>query len=187
MSQLPSFTKASGAASVIFAVIERPPRIPTEVRCDDGMLFLCTKCDHDQGGTMLQNVLGRISYQNVDFSYPTREQQVLRDISFVVEPGEKVAFVGGSGSGKSTLFQLLLRFYEPTGGQVCVDGVDVRTVDPRSLRGCMAIGMHVDCLFSQSGTHVPHSAHQSLKILSCLLPRSRITFATGDPTPPTPK
>jgi ATP-binding cassette subfamily B protein len=83
---------------------------------------------------------GEIAYEGVSFAYPTREQQVLDNVTLSVRPGEKVAFVGSSGSGKSTLFQLLMRFYEPTAGRVTVDGMDVRELDPRSLHRGMSIG-----------------------------------------------
>ncbi len=67
--------------------------------------------------------LGNIEYQNVTFSYPTRaDVQVLNGLDLQVRAGEKIALVGHSGAGKSTIVQLLLRFYEPSGGQILVDG-----------------------------------------------------------------
>ena len=64
---------------------------------------------------------------------------MLRDVSFRVAPGEVVAIVGPSGAGKSTLFQLALRFYDPTSGAVALDGVDISTLDPASLRAEIAL------------------------------------------------
>ena len=81
---------------------------------------------------------GRVEFRDVRFAYDP-EREILRGVSFTVEPGETVAVVGPSGSGKSTLARLLFRFYDPTGGAVLIDGQDLRDVTQRSLRS--AIGM----------------------------------------------
>ncbi|WP_458758157.1 ABC transporter ATP-binding protein/permease [Afipia sp. TerB] len=83
---------------------------------------------------------GDIAFENVRFAYPTRpEVFVLDDVSFTVRAGEKIAVVGPSGAGKSTLFHLLLRFYDPLGGIVSIDGVPVREADPREVRSRIAL------------------------------------------------
>ena len=64
---------------------------------------------------------------------------MLKDLNLEIRPGERVALVGPSGAGKTTLFQLLLRFYDPTQGRVCLDGVDLRALDPAELRRHLAI------------------------------------------------
>jgi ATP-binding cassette subfamily B multidrug efflux pump len=76
---------------------------------------------------------GRVEFRNVTFGYPGAEQPVLRDVSFEANPGETTAIVGSTGSGKSTLVNLLPRFYDPTGGTVLIDGVDVRDLDRQDL------------------------------------------------------
>lgn len=70
--------------------------------------------------------LGTIEFRNVSFKYPFAEEPVLDDISFTVNKGETVAFIGSTGSGKSTLINLIPRFYDVSSGQVLVDGVDVK-------------------------------------------------------------
>lgn len=81
----------------------------------------------------LAQVAGRVEFRGVHFAYvPGRP--VLHDISFVAAPGEMIGLVGRSGSGKSTLASLIARFYDPTAGQVLVDGIDIREVTARSLR-----------------------------------------------------
>lgn len=70
--------------------------------------------------------LGTIEFRNVSFYYENAEEPVLEDISFKVEKGETVAFIGSTGSGKSTLINLIPRFYDATKGQVLVDGIDVK-------------------------------------------------------------
>ncbi|MCX7032702.1 MAG: ABC transporter transmembrane domain-containing protein [Arenimonas sp.] len=83
---------------------------------------------------------GRIAMQGVRFHYPTRpDTAALDDFSLTVEPGETVALVGPSGAGKSTVFQLLLRFHDPEAGQVTLDGVDLRQLDPEALRRQVAL------------------------------------------------
>ena len=82
---------------------------------------------------------GGIEFRNVSFSYPNTQREVLDAISFVVEPGATVAIVGPTGSGKSTLVALLARQYDPTGGEILLDGVKLTDVDPAELR--LRIGM----------------------------------------------
>ncbi|APO76197.1 ABC transporter ATP-binding/permease protein [Rhizobium etli 8C-3] len=83
---------------------------------------------------------GRVEFSNVHFAYPSRPaKSALHGLSFNVTAGETVAIVGPSGAGKSTVFSLLLRFYDPQQGSVCIDGVDAREVTPGELRERMAI------------------------------------------------
>lgn len=77
---------------------------------------------------------GRIDFRDVTFHYPGQETPALRDLSFSIRPGERVAILGRIGSGKSTLEKLILGLYRPTHGAVLVDGVDVRQLDPAELR-----------------------------------------------------
>jgi len=89
---------------------------------------------------LAEPVRGAIAFEGVGFAYPEGGRgAAIRDVSFRVAPGERVAVVGPSGAGKSTLFNLMLRFYDPQQGSVTVDGVDVRQLDPVALRGQIAI------------------------------------------------
>lgn len=72
----------------------------------------------------------RIEFRNVTFAYPSAlDRPVLKDFNLTIEPGERLAIIGINGAGKSTLIKLLCRFYDPTEGQVLIDGVDLREVD----------------------------------------------------------
>jgi ATP-binding cassette subfamily B protein len=92
---------------------------------------------------------GRVEFKNVSFAYK-KGREVLKNLNFIVEPGETVALVGHSGAGKSTLISLLLRFYDPQQGQILVDGRDLRTFTLKSLRGQMTIVLQDAKLFRQT-------------------------------------
>nr|WP_330359582.1 ABC transporter ATP-binding protein [Actinosynnema sp. ALI-1.44] len=77
---------------------------------------------------------GHITFDNVTFAYPGADEPALKDVSFDIQPGETVAVVGKNGAGKSTLIKLLCRLYDPTGGRILLDGVDIRTLDPGDLQ-----------------------------------------------------
>ncbi|KAK9276674.1 hypothetical protein L1049_006210 [Liquidambar formosana] len=86
-------------------------------------------------GLKLQSLMGHIEFVDVSFHYPSRETvPVLQRVNFTVHPNEVVAIVGLSGSGKSTLVNLLLRLYEPTNGQILIDGFPLRELDIKWLR-----------------------------------------------------
>ena len=94
---------------------------------------------------------GRISFEDVRFAYPTRLSDItLEKLSFSVAPGETVAIVGPSGAGKSTVFQLLMRFYDPQGGSIRLDGVDLRAADPAEVRHRIALVPQDPVIFGSS-------------------------------------
>jgi ATP-binding cassette subfamily B protein len=94
---------------------------------------------------------GAIAFKDVVFSYPGRpDLPALNGFDLTVRPGETVALVGPSGAGKSTVLRLLLRFYDPQGGAVTLDGVDLRDADPAQVRERMALVAQDSPLFSGS-------------------------------------
>jgi len=83
---------------------------------------------------------GHVAFEAVRFHYPAHPgQAALDDFSLEIRPGETVALVGPSGAGKTTVFQLLLRFYDPQGGRIRLDGIDIRSADPAEVR--MRLGL----------------------------------------------
>jgi ATP-binding cassette subfamily B multidrug efflux pump len=82
---------------------------------------------------------GRVEFRDVEFRYPGAQEPILRDVSFVAEPGQTVAIVGSTGSGKSTLINLIPRFYDATEGSILVDGIDVRELDRQDLWGRLGV------------------------------------------------
>lgn len=96
-------------------------------------------------------VRGEVQLVRVDFHYPNRpDVQVLKDVSLTIRPGEFVGVVGASGSGKSTIANLVQRLYEPTAGQVYVDGRALSEVDVRYLRDHVGVVSQVPLLFDAS-------------------------------------
>jgi ATP-binding cassette subfamily B (MDR/TAP) protein 8 len=105
--------KASSAAYRIFEFMHIRPSIPIS------------------GGHVYSNVKGSIEFRNVDFNYPMRpEHPVLRNFNLYLPAGKTVALCGESGQGKSTVAQLLVRFYDIHGGEILIDGHELRTLDP---------------------------------------------------------
>jgi len=94
---------------------------------------------------------GALAFEDVEFRYPSRpDDKALHGLSLAIAPGETVAVVGPSGAGKSTLFQLALRFYDPQGGRLTFDGVDVRDCDPADLRRRIALVPQETVIFAAS-------------------------------------
>ncbi len=91
---------------------------------------------------------GELELRGVEFRFPGAEEPVLKDISLLARPGETTAVIGSTGSGKSTLLGLVPRLFDATGGQVLVDGVDVRTLDPETLASVIGLVPQKPYLFS---------------------------------------
>ncbi len=103
------------------------------------------------GGRPSLRAQGKIEIRNVNFHYPSRpDVEVCKNFSLVIEPGEMVAFVGPSGCGKSTIINLLQRFYDPDSGDILLDGVPLRTLNPRWLRAQLGYVGQEPVLFTGS-------------------------------------
>ena len=96
----------------------------------------------------LENSSGRIAFENVSFRYPDATKDSLKNITFTAEPGKTTAVIGSTGSGKSTLLNLLLRFYDVTGGRITLDGIDIREISQRKLRETIGYVPQKGVLFS---------------------------------------
>lgn len=104
--------------------------------------------DPIEGKTFDDSKKGYVEFKNVNFRYPNAEEDVLINIDFVAKPGETTAIIGSTGSGKSTLINLIPRFFDVTGGQILVDGVDVRNVTQHNLRDKIGYVPQKGMLFS---------------------------------------
>ena len=98
----------------------------------------------------LENVRGEIEFDNVTFSYPGNDTEVLKNISIRIKQGENIALVGASGTGKTTICNLIPRFYDVTNGKITVDGKDIRKIRMHSLR--KNIGIVQQDVYMFSGT-----------------------------------
>ncbi|KAM3340523.1 putative ABC transporter B family member 8 [Capsicum galapagoense] len=129
------FTEASVAASRIFDRIDRVPEIDSE----------------DTRGLVLENIRGEVDFRNVKFTYPSRpDTVVLKDFNLKIEAGKTVALVGASGSGKSTVIALLQRFYDTNAGAICIDSVEIKSLQLNWLRGKMGLVSQQNALFGTS-------------------------------------
>jgi len=125
--------RAIGATHWIFELVGATPQIPLD------------------GGDRPEELEPSIALEGVRFRYPARtDVEALKGIDLRIAPGEVVALVGKSGSGKSTVLNLLLRFYDPDEGRVCIGGRDVRELDPAWFRRRMATVLQEPTLFSRT-------------------------------------
>ncbi|KAI9498760.1 putative ABC transporter protein [Zychaea mexicana] len=160
--QLPNhvttISTACGAAHKIFETIDRVPFIDP---------------DSTEGITP-DKVIGNIEFRNVQFQYPTRpDVPILKNLNLKIKPGMTVAFVGPSGSGKSTSIQLLQRFYDPTSGQVLLDGNSLKDINLKWLRSQVGVVSQEPVLFNMTirqnllmGVH--HQVSQEEIIEACV-------------------
>ena len=94
------------------------------------------------------NKKGLVEFKNVSFRYPDADTEILEDINFTAEPGKTTAIIGSTGSGKSTVVNLIPRFYDVTGGELCIDGVNVKDVSQKDLRDIIGFVPQKGILFS---------------------------------------
>ncbi len=113
------------------------------------LLAVEPKVKDDKGARDLKLTHANIVFDDVSFSY-SKERPILKNISFEIHHGEKVAIVGASGAGKSTVVKLLFRFYDPTQGKICIDNQDIKLVTQKSLRKAMGIVPQDTVLFNDS-------------------------------------
>lgn len=102
-----------------------------------------------EDGLMLEKVEGKIEFKNVWFAYEG-ENWVLKNISFTIEPGQSIAFVGKTGSGKTTITNLINRFYEIQRGEILLDGINIKEINLRSLREKIGIILQDPFVFARS-------------------------------------
>ena len=147
---------AMASSERIFKLLDTPVKIEARMAASDSRLAASGSRSGTEPADAIQprtagrqppSAEGHILFDHVSFSYDGLND-VLRDVSFEVRPGERVGIVGATGAGKSTLINLLLRFYDVTRGRILVDGVDVREMDLRELRRLFSLVLQDVHLFS---------------------------------------
>lgn len=118
-------------------------------------------------------ILHGIEFRNVSFRYPDREDWALRNVNLYIAPGEKLALVGANGAGKTTLIKLLTRLYDPSEGQILLDGVDLREYDLEDLRECIGV-------IFQDFVHYQATARENIGFgqINALDDEARVIFAS---------
>jgi ATP-binding cassette subfamily B (MDR/TAP) protein 1 len=135
LSNIKYLSEATSAAERIMELIRRVPKIDSE----------------SSAGDVLDNVAGEVEFRNVEFCYPSRPKSpIFVNFNLHVPAGRTVALVGESGSGKSTVIALLERFYDPSAGEVTLDGVDIRRLRLKWLRAQMGLVSQEPALFATS-------------------------------------
>ncbi|KAJ0230762.1 ABC transporter type 1, partial [Hirschfeldia incana] len=135
LSNLKYFSEAVVAGKRIYKVIKRVPHIDSD----------------SLEGQTLEEIKGEVQFKHVKFMYPSRpETPIFDDLCLRVPPGKTVALVGGSGSGKSTVISLLQRFYDPTAGEILIDGVSINKLQVNWLRSQMGLVSQEPALFATS-------------------------------------
>ncbi len=127
---LTSIAQASASAERIFEILD-----------------LTSEIKDDPDAVPLGPIQGRVEFDEVSFAY-NRRNRILEQISFVIEPGERVALLGGTGSGKSSVISLIPRFYDPISGRITIDGTDIRKVTLKTLRDHIGIVLQDTTLFA---------------------------------------
>lgn len=111
--------------------------------------FLDLPTENDHGKTTITKAKGEIQYHNVNFAY-NKDELVVKNINFRIEPGKTIALVGRSGSGKSTIASLLARFYDIKQGQITIDGIDIQDLPLDNLRQQIALVSQSVVLFNDT-------------------------------------
>ncbi len=127
---IPSIAMAGASAERVFEILDEEAQV-----------------EDTEDAKPLGKIRGRLRFDNVSFSY-ARPHNVLRDVSFEIEPGQVLALLGPTGSGKSSIINMIPRFYDPTEGRILLDGHDIRTATLHSLRSQIGIVLQESTLFA---------------------------------------
>jgi subfamily B ATP-binding cassette protein MsbA len=130
---------------------EITPMILKGVAAADSVFqMLDTPAEKDQGHYQVEKVKGDVEFSNVSFTYPNKERPALKNFKLQINAGEVIALVGASGSGKSTLVNLLNRFYDPSEGEILIDGVPIEQYRLQNLRQQIALVNQQVTLFNET-------------------------------------
>jgi len=140
------FLQAATSSERVFEILDTPPDIADS-----------------RNSVKLEQARGEIEFRNVSFSYDS-EQDALNDVSFTVQPGEMIGLAGHSGAGKSTLINLITRFYDPTGGDILLDGHNLGNIQLDSLRDQVGVVLQDPFLFN--GTVAENIGYSKLNATS---------------------
>ena len=144
-------TPTSSAASAAVVVALTPGEEAAAAAAEKKRRRLSRWAPPPKAAAALLRVKGRIEFRDVSFAYQARPETLALDrLDLEILPGKTTALCGSSGSGKSTALALMLRLYDPTAGSVCLDGVDLRQLDPRAFRAATALVPQEPTLFSCS-------------------------------------
>ncbi|MFQ6372437.1 type I secretion system permease/ATPase [Shewanella sp. YIC-542] len=127
-------SRAVAPMAQLAGLMTRANQMISALRQLDGIMLQEDEFENKGHLVSKQRLIGKIEADHIAFSYPGSEKQVLSPLSFIIQPGEKIAIIGRNGSGKSTLAKLLVGLFQPSGGSLRYDGVDSGQIHPSDLR-----------------------------------------------------
>ncbi|MBN1684463.1 MAG: type I secretion system permease/ATPase [Gammaproteobacteria bacterium] len=127
-------SRALSPIAQIAALLTRYKQSKTSLDSIDAIMKMPTERPEDRAFLHRAIIKGDIQFKNVSFAYPDQFTPALTNVSFHIRPGERVGFVGRAGSGKSTIVKLILEFYQPSDGNILIDGTEIQQIDPAELR-----------------------------------------------------
>ena len=138
LNGISDYPKAKAAFISVFKTMETQSLIPPFLKDNEGKIIP-------------DNLKGKIEFKNVTFSYPTKpEIEVLKNVNFIIQPGQSVGLVGYSGCGKSTIIQLIERFYDVENGEVLIDDINIKNYNLYLLRKKIGLVSQEPVLFKRS-------------------------------------
>ena len=153
--------------------------------CNSLFDILDLEKEKNTGTHQVARVEGKISFEHVDFTYPTATKRLIKDMNFTAKPGEMIALVGRSGSGKSTLASLITRFYEIEGGRISIDDVAIHDYDLQALRSQIALVSQNVHLFNDTvAANIAYGRQQDIShedIVAAATKANALEFIEGFP------
>ncbi|MEX6632503.1 type I secretion system permease/ATPase [Hyphococcus lacteus] len=142
--------RAMGPLAQVASLLSRVNGAMASYKSLDELMTAQSETDPKREYLARPSLSGKIEFRDVAFSYPGETTRALEDVSFTIEPGERVAILGRNGSGKSTIVRQITGVYQPTEGSVLVDDTDIRQLRPADLRSNIGVVLQDVCLFSGS-------------------------------------
>ncbi|WP_411819429.1 type I secretion system permease/ATPase [Hyphococcus formosus] len=142
--------RAMGPLAQVASLLSRVNGAMASYKSLDNLMTAQSETDPTREYLARPKLSGKIEFRDVAFSYPGETTRALDDVSFTIEPGERVAILGRNGSGKSTIVRQITGVYQPTEGSVLVDDTDIRQLRPSDLRANIGAVLQDVCLFSGS-------------------------------------
>ncbi|GJL94261.1 MAG: ABC transporter [Hyphococcus sp.] len=142
--------RAMGPLAQVASLLSRVNSAFTSYKALDELMTVKSEVDPARDYLVRDQLKGKIEFREVSFTYPDQTDRAIDEVSFTIEPGERVAILGKNGSGKSTIARQITGIYQPTEGSVLIDDTDIRQIRPSDLRQNIGAVLQDVCLFTGS-------------------------------------